>query len=341
VKGAVFRSGCSALQIEDVPDPAPGPHRVVIKVARCGICGGDMHLADREHPKVESGAILGHEYAGEVVAIGRDVKRLSVGDRIAPMPILGCGHCAACMSGDPARCASMTPAFGGFAQYAVVGERECIKLPSTLSLADSALVEPLAVALHGINAAVLRPGAHILVQGAGPIGLGIIHWARQLGASRIDVVEGVDSRKELAMAAGANSCSPPRAAAQAYAFGAADALGDFSDAPEVVFECVGKPGLLASAIETVRPGGAVVSLGFCMTPDGFTPGIANTKEVTLKFPCAYTLREFAYSADALDAGTVKPSLMVTDTIGLDELPIMFEELRTTASQCKVLVDPWR
>src|SRR5690242_7178503 len=99
---------------------------------------------------IQAGAVLGHEFAGEVIEIGRDVRGLKVGDRGAAAPVRGCRRCSSCQAGEPAWCEKMLLQGGGYAEFAAATERQCLKLPASISVADGALVEPLAVALHGV-----------------------------------------------------------------------------------------------------------------------------------------------------------------------------------------------
>lgn len=335
MRAAVFDRPGRPLQIESVADPSPGIDELIVKVHRCGICGSDLHLTEGHGYTAPSGTILGHEFAGEVVAIGKGVTRFSVGDRVAAMPIIGCGTCRYCMAGTPAWCTSIGFTFGGYAEYACASAVTAVKLPATLSSADAALAEPLAVALHGVAAAGMRPGARVLIQGAGPIGLSVLFWAKRLGAGRVEMVEGVERRAAIAREMGADSVAAPVKVEEGMQT-AVDA-----EAPDIVVECVGRPGLLGQAIARVARGGAVVSLGYCMQPDTLVPALAGNKEATLLFPQLYTRREFEFAIEVLDRGALEPAAMVTATIGLDQLPGKFESLRRSPADCKVLIDPAR
>ena len=333
MKAAVFDRAGRPLQIESVADPTPGPREVVVRVDRCGICGSDLHITDGHGYTVPAGTVLGHEFAGEIVAIGPDVHHLGVGERVAAMPIIGCGSCRYCLSGTPAWCTSIVYTFGGYAEYAIASSVTAIPLPATLSSADAALAEPLAVALHGVAAAGLRPGGHVLIQGAGPIGLAALFWAKSLGAGRVDVVEGVPARANIALEMGADSVAAPNEHVPDSPT-AADSAG-----AEVVVECVGRPGLLAQALQRVGAGGTVISLGYCFQPDALIPALACNKEARVLFPKLYSRREFEFAIDVLDRGAAAPRAMVTSTIGLQQLPQKFESLRRAPADCKVLIDP--
>jgi threonine dehydrogenase-like Zn-dependent dehydrogenase len=113
-----------------------------------------------------------------------------------------------------------------------------------------------------------------------------------------------------------------------------EALGG---SPDVVLECIGEVGMLGKAVDHVRPDGTIVSLGFCTSPDPVIPGVATYKQVRMIFSMAYTLAEFEQVAHALDAGHVEPRAMVSETIGLDDLPGMIDQLRQGAGQTKVHV----
>jgi len=334
MRAAIFQAAGKPLAIEELPDPEPGPGEAVIKVCRCGICGSDISMTSGSYADYPAGTALGHEYAGEVVAIGKDVTNIRIGQRVSAMPAKGCGRCSACVAGFPLGCSAMVGMIGGFGEYMRIAAPAAIHLPDTLSMADGALVEPLAVGLHGITLAGLQPGARVAVLGAGAIGLSAIYWARLLGAGRIVAMSRSARRADLATALGADGFE---ALGEGEAERLAAALGG---APDAVIECAGAVGLMQKAVELVRPGGMIVSLGFCGDPDPIIPSLATWKQVTMKFSFAYDLREFQHCADALNAGHVEPRLMVSDTIPLDALPARFEELRGGSNQTKVQVDPW-
>lgn len=321
------------MEVEDRPEPEPLPGEVIVKVRRCGICGSDLHMTEPGGHTAECGRVLGHEISGEVVALGRGVSNLRVGDRIAALPLNGCGQCDACNAGEPSWCAEgLNFLAGGYAQYTRAGASGCLVLSNELSFADGALVEPLAVALHGARMADGLAGATVTVLGCGPIGLGAIYWAKRLGAKIVQAVEGNAFRAELARSMGADAI---------YAPPGPDAEGlPRPLAADIVFECVGKPGLLLGSLDYIRPRGTLVSLGFCMAPETFSAAAAGSREITLKFPVLYTLDDYRTVLAALDSDAVQLRGMVTQTVGLAAMPSTFEALRQPGTQCKVMFDPW-
>ena len=334
MKAIVFNGAGAPMALEERPDPTPGPGEAVIRVGRCGVCGSDLHMTSGHAMDYPAGIVLGHEYAGDVVAVGAGVETLAVGDRITAMPATGCGSCAACAAGYPLACAQMVGMIGGFAEYLRVAATSAVKLPQSLSLADGALVEPLAVGLRGAELAQLRPGARVLVIGAGSMGLAAIYWARRLGAGRIVAASPSGRRAELAAAMGADAFET---LGEGEGERIAAALGGL---PEAVIECAGAVGALQKSVELVEPGGTIVSLGFCMQPDPILPSLATWKRVTMRFSFAYDLGQFEHCAGMLDRGHVEPRLMVSETVSLDAFPARFESLRGPNGHTKVHLDPW-
>ena len=337
MKAAVFQGVGQPLCIEERPDPSPGPGEVLIKVGRAGICGSDLHMTSEPGTTIVPGTIIGHELSGEVVALGQGVTSLRIGDRVAPMPFVGCGHCVACSEGRPHHCAQVRiDVVTGFAQYSRVGIGDCIVLPPELSDEDGALIEPLAVGLQGVRKAQMQIGCRALVLGAGPIGLASAFWARRLGASRVLVVAHSRRRERFARELGATDfIAQSEVADPAAAIN--DALGG---PPEVVFEAVGLPGAVGKAMEYVAPRGTIIGLGFTTGFDSYSCAIALMKEVRLLFSVVYEKRDFQYTAEVMAAGERAPRAMVTDTVSLLEMPAKFESLRGHSTDCKVMVAPW-
>jgi (R,R)-butanediol dehydrogenase/meso-butanediol dehydrogenase/diacetyl reductase len=278
------------------------------------------------------GQHIGHEAAGEVVAVGREVSGLRVGDRVACMPAAGCGHCDLCREGRPILC-SQRQSGGGFADYMTPAVHGVTKLPDGLSLADGALVEPIACGLHALRQAGLHGGERVLVLGAGAMALALVFWARRLGAGRIVVASRSARRADAALAFGADAVvafDPDDPGAVARALGGP---------PDIVAECVGKPGMLNRAVAEARVGGTVISMGMCAQHEPLIPAGCTFKEVRLVFPLAYSLAEFEETARALDAAAFDPQLMVSEVVALDDVPATIESLRAGRAALKIQVDP--
>jgi (R,R)-butanediol dehydrogenase/meso-butanediol dehydrogenase/diacetyl reductase len=332
MKAVTFQALHTPLAFETLPDPTPDAGEVVVKVGRCGICGSDLHMTEDAAYGCKHGDVLGHEFAGEVVATGREVEDLRTGDLVSVIPLVSCGACEHCRKGEVQWCARFGLQGGGYAEYALTRPNQCVKLPAGLSLADGAIVEPLAVALHGVNLSGLKAGDKALVLGAGPIGLAVAFWAKRLGA-RVAVQDIADFQRDRALGMGAD----------VFVVDPADPVGSAEQSlggkADVVFECVGIPGLIDQAVKQVRNRGAVLLLGLCTRPDPINSFAMLSKEVRLVTSAFFTVPEYQASLDALAAGAMEPRLLVTDTISLADTPEVFESLKRRTSQCKVLIAP--
>jgi threonine dehydrogenase-like Zn-dependent dehydrogenase len=335
MRAAVFQGVGEGLAVERVPDPTPDAGQVVLQVAASGICGSDLDMTSGTGGfTVEPGTIVGHEYAGTVVATGAGVTRLKPGDRIAPLPMGGCGHCPGCLDGAPIFCDDKPPwRFGGYAEYVVADERTSVVLPDSLSFDQGALVEPLAVALHGVHLARVRPGAAAFVLGAGPIAVATVFWLRRMGAGVIVASAPSRRREAFVRAAGATGFLTTGE-------NITDALHALCDGPpELVIDAAGAPGTLGCAIESAASRGTVIVVGWCLQPDTLLPAVAVQKELRVQFSMCYALRDFAFTVRTLADGVPELDPVVSDHCALDALPETFESLRRANDHCKVLIQP--
>ena len=333
MKAVTFQTLHTPLAFETLPDPTPAAGEVVVKVGFCGICGSDLHMTEDAAYGCRHGDVLGHEFAGEVVGFGREVEGLKAGDLVSVIPLKSCGHCEPCRKGEVQWCANFGLQGGGYAEYALTRRNQCVRLPQGVSLADGAIIEPLAVALHGVNLAGLQEGDKVLVLGAGPIGLAVAFWARRMGAGKVAVQDIADFQEQRALGMGAD----------VFVVDPADPVGSAEQGlggkADVVFECVGIPGLIDQAVQQVRNRGTVLLLGLCTRPDPIDSFAMLSKEVRLVTSAFFTVPEYRASLDALAAGAIEPRLLVTDTISLADTPAVFESLKRRTSQCKVLIAP--
>ena len=345
MKAAVFTAPGTPLHVESVPDPTPGPNDLVIAVNACGICGTDLHWSRHTDAQagwrlLKPGAVMGHEFAGEVAAVGRDARGAwREGDRVTAQPFIGCGACAECFAGRAYRCADVTMRAdlelpGAYAEFTRVGAATTLRLPEEVGFAEGALVEPLAVGLSAAEKARLSPGDRVLVVGAGPVGLAVALWCRFLGARHVAVSDLLASRAEQALEFGATAAIdasredvPARAAALT------------GGAPDVVFDCVGVPGSLQLAVDYAPADARVVVVGLCMSRDAIYPGRAIVKELDLAFAFIYRKRHFELVLDALARGRIDAARLITDRVGLDGFPAAFEALRAPSGQIKVMLEP--
>jgi (R,R)-butanediol dehydrogenase/meso-butanediol dehydrogenase/diacetyl reductase len=221
---------------------------------------------------------------------------------------------------------------GGFAEYVKTGASETLKLPDDLAMQSAALIEPLAVGLHAVRIAQLKAGERVLIIGGGPVGLAVSLWCQFFGARDVLVSEMAEQRLALATQLGATGTLTPGATL-------GEEFGDVSGgAPDVIFECVGAPGLLQETIEIAPRRSRIVPVGVCEQPDTIVPVLALVKELRLYFAIAYNRDDFETVIAMLGQHRIDATAMITDVVKLDEMPAAFEALRSPTTQCKVLTE---
>lgn len=341
MRAAVFKQHSQPLQVEEVADPSPGPQDLIVRVRACGVCGSDLHLTEPSSTlPLPSGAILGHELAGEVVAKGADLgSAWQLGERIVGLPVLCCGEASPCrnlvrrFACPGQRYIGLGSVPGAYAEFVRISASSAHRLPDHVSFRYGALVEPLAVGRHAVELAQLKEGCTVLVLGAGPIGLATLLYARLRGARHLIVSERSPQRRALAQRLGATACVDP---ALPLLTQVQDLTGG---GPEVIFECVGAPGMLDLAMAAAAPGGQVVVLGVCQQRDSLRPLLGIAKELRLQFSLSYTPTDFEQVIAQLSWRTIDPTPLITDLVDLAGLPAAFEALRTPTQQCKLIVEP--
>lgn len=248
----------------DSPPPEPGPGQVRVKVRAVGLCGSDLHYFSEGSigdVKCAYPMVLGHEPAGVIDKIGTGVTGWNAGDRAICEPALYCYHCEYCLSGRHNICANIRfmsmPEDPGFLRdYVNLPATNILPLDGKLSLAEGSVVEPLAVVLHSMEFAALRPAETAVVFGAGPIGLLTVASLRLSGASRIWSVEPVAARREIALQMGADVAIDPSVDAARAILN--DTAGRGVD---VSFDCASKDDTLNQCLRATRNGGRVVLTG--------------------------------------------------------------------------------
>ncbi|MDT0448534.1 zinc-dependent alcohol dehydrogenase family protein [Streptomyces hesseae] len=301
------------FSVQTVPDPTPGPGEVVVAVAAVGICGTDVHIVDGEFAPTPYPIIPGHEFTGEVVALGAGVSAVHEGDKVAVDPSLFCGACHYCAIGRGNLCENWgaigDTVDGAMAQYVKVPAANCHRLPESVSLAQGTLVEPLSCAVHGFDKLPRHLGAHYLIYGAGTMGLMMLQLAAHAGAASVSVVDLNAGRLEVAQRLGADAV-----AASADAFGRPQGW-------EVVIDCTGVVPAIEDALTRVRRGGTFQQFG--VAPSGATARISPFRvyndEITIVGSMA-VVHSFGRAVELMGKGVVDADTMITHSFGLDEFP---------------------
>ncbi len=258
MKAVVF-NGPNDLYVTERPLPQIGDRDALIKVGACGVCGTDIHILLGEHI-VKFPVVPGHEFAGEVVAIGNEVHNIKVGDRVTIDPNIVDNTCFYCRRGEVHLCKNLTAIGvnfdGGYAEYCSVPTDQCYKVPASLSMEEAAMAEPLACCIHGIDQAKIEPGDSVVILGAGSIGLLMVQLARIAGAKHIIVSEPDERKRHLAARFGSDVQVDPRTRDVGAEVGEVTGVG-----ADVVIEAAGIAETAALAFDLARRGGRVLQFG--------------------------------------------------------------------------------
>jgi 2-desacetyl-2-hydroxyethyl bacteriochlorophyllide A dehydrogenase len=331
VKAAVI-SEPGKVSVETVPDPSPGPREVVVAVAGCGICGTDLHILEGEFAPTLP-VVPGHEFAGEVVAVGHDVTEVATGDQVAVNPSLHCGECHYCRRARGNLCENwaaigVTTA-GGAADYAVAPVKNCFKLPEGVATADAALIEPLSCAVRGFDVLPRVLADHYLIYGAGTMGLMMMELAKRAGAGSVSVVDINPTRLETARALG---CT-------ATATSADELTPSHPRGWEVVIDCTGVAAAIRDGLARVDRGGTFLQFGVSSYDARveIEPYKIYNQEITITGSMA-VLHSFERAGDLFASGVLRPDVMISDRIPLADYATALEQFKAGVGR-KIQVVP--
>lgn len=340
MKAAVLRKG--TMVVEDIGELEPGPGQVLVETIACGICGSDLHTVDHAHDLVQSAIdagkgtfmfdpdkdlVMGHEMSVRVLGLGAGVDQVSEGDEMAAMPMLLVGGEVHVPGYD-----NVYP--GGYSERMLLSPDALVPIPNGLDPAIAALTEPMAVGLHAVNESAIAPGRAAVVIGAGPVGLAVIASLKAAGHGPIIVSDFSSARRDLAVRMGADTVVDPAEQEVFAAVGPTDI-----EAPPVVFEAVGVPGMINELMRVAPERSEILVVGLCIPPDSFRPSYGIYKHLRLQFVLGWTPEEFAASLHNLAEGTIDGRALVTGEVDLDGVPQAFADLGNPDTHVKILVRP--
>jgi 2-desacetyl-2-hydroxyethyl bacteriochlorophyllide A dehydrogenase len=320
----VTAPGIVEFQTRNLPDL--GAREVLIQIKAAAICGSDLHIFKGLHPSAALPVAIGHEAAGQISAVGKEVQKHKIGDRVTIEPVIACGKCDFCIRGEYHLCVNVSFQYrqgqGAFATYFIASEERVFKLPDHLSYEEGALVEPLAVALHAVKKSNLRLGQTCAVFGAGAIGLLVAMLARRTTASPVFVAD-INSFRLL----------------KALELGATEVINSLEANPvdrimEITrqmgvdrsFEAVGLEATLLQALKSLKKGGSATLLGIFEKPEAFLPvNLFVQREIILAGSQGYCW-DFQDSLTLLENGSVDLKQLITHRLKLADLQQGFETL---------------
>lgn len=337
--------GLRDIRLEDLPEPVPGPGQLLVRVMAAGICGTDLEIYVQEHPAYRTGRarfpiIPGHEWAGEVIAVGPEVTRFRPGDRVTSEVAIGCGQCETCMSGRENICPDrrefgIIERPGAFAEFTVTDEDRTHSI-GALSFEEAALLEPATVAVRAVRLAEVEPGDKVAILGSGSIGLLAVQAAKAAGAGLVLATDLVDAKLELAQRLGADLTANP--SRQDIARTRRESTGDSGF--NAVIEAAGSPDALSDAFELVAAAGRIVISGvfggstYPLDPDRIVGGeLVIRGTVGGQGVWEETIR-------LVSAGTIRTAPLISDVMPLSQVQEAFQSASAQRPDVvKLLLNP--
>ena len=328
---ALVITGVSEVELQDLEIPKYKDDEVLINVKYCGICGSDV-------PRALDGGVhsfpivVGHEFSGEVVEVGANVKDVVVGDRVTAGALLPCGECEACKKGRPAMCTNYgfigSRQNGAMAEYVAVKAENIVKLPDEVDYKEGAMIEPLTVALHGVQRINFKAGATAVVFGAGTIGLLALQCLKAVGAGKVYVVDVVDKKLELAMKLGADDVI------NSMKVNVNEYLAEHGS-PEVAIESTGVPMCQAQCLEFVKKCSSIVYIGtatkdLTLKPQTFEKILRGELNITgswMSYSVPYPGYEWITAVEYIKAKKIDLKSMITNVYKLEDGLVPFKTMR--------------
>jgi 2-desacetyl-2-hydroxyethyl bacteriochlorophyllide A dehydrogenase len=334
------------IEFQEKPKPEAEPHDVLVKVEYCGICGSDVH-GYLNGMTVQLGTVMGHECSGVVAEVGKEVQNVQIGERVWIKPAAQCGECYWCQRGQYMRCLNLferviglTPKYdGAFAEYLLVKypKEMLFELSPKVSFEEAALIEPLAVGLHGIRRSRFNFGDRTVVIGAGMIGLGVIQFLKLGGAGKIIALEISPSKSKIAKELGADVVLNP--ISEGHNLG--DQILSLTDGigADIFFECSGAGPALQNTLNYISHGGQIILIGLHEKEVPFNFWTLLHREVEVKGSLGY-INEFNYIMELFENKKINAQNFISDVISLTDLEEKgFKRLLSSQDMVKILVRP--
>jgi L-iditol 2-dehydrogenase len=326
------------LRVEKTAIPNPSNDEVLIKVHACGVCGTDYHIMTGEFGSNRP-VVMGHEFAGEVVAIGGEVKNVKIGEHVTADINISCGQCFFCRMGQKIMCPDLrqigSTLDGAFAEYIKVPRSQLYPLPNSMSWETGAYIEPLACVLRGLEVLEVHPGSTIAVIGGGPMGLAFCQMLKLQGASKVILSEPNKLRREKALKSGVSRAVDP----------VKEPLADIAKEEtegrgvDYVVEAVGSSNTFLQACEIVRRGGRILVYGIAPAEKevSIKPRQIYNKELSIVSSFCGTYQTWPQAISLLNQGRFDPTLIVTQFVELPQAADVVRKLSSDLANIKTIV----
>lgn len=272
---------------QEVPTPKPGDGQVLVKIKDIGICGSDIHVYHGKHPFTSYPVTQGHEVSGEIAELGAGVSGFAMGQKVTIEPQVYCGKCHPCRHGKYNLCEELKvmgfQTTGTASEYFAVDASKVTPLPQEMSFAEGAMIEPLAVAVHGVKQVGDVTGMNIAVLGAGPIGNLVAQTAKGMGAAKVMITDVSDFRLKKAEECGIDVCVNTRE--KNFGEALTEAFGP--DKADVIYDCAGNNVTMGQAIQYARKGSVIVLVAVFAEMAQIDLAVANDHELDIKSTMMY------------------------------------------------------
>jgi L-iditol 2-dehydrogenase len=339
---AAFYLGPGCVELRRVPVPWPRDGELLVKVEAAVTCGTDVKTYRRGHPKFPPPFAFGHEFGGEVAAIGSGVAGFRPGMRVTALVFAECGHCFYCRKGQGNLCENLVYNFGAFAEYLIIPapivRLNTFIVPSSLSYAQAAIVEPLTAVVHGQHLIGIRPGESVAIIGAGGA-IGLLHQqlAQHAGAEQVIAIGRNPVRLSVAHYLGATAC------VNAHEQDTAQTVRSLTGGhgADVVIECAGTKLAWETALETVRPGGRVLWFGGLPsdTRIEFEAARVHYGEIALFSMHGGTAAEGREAFDLISANALNVQALLSGELPLEQVDTALKRM-ITGEAIKLVINPW-
>jgi D-arabinose 1-dehydrogenase-like Zn-dependent alcohol dehydrogenase len=330
------------LEIMLVPKPQPQAGEVLVRVRAAGICSSDLHYSEGSSKVTQLPITLGHEVAGEIVALGEGVNELQKGDRVCLFYLITCGRCTMCSTGRDNYCSQGKMlgknVDGGFAEYVSIPAQNAYKISSSITFSQAALLtDAVATPFHALRRADVRTGDRVLIIGIGGLGLHAVQIAKIMGAGQVIAVDINPAKLELAKLLGATSVANSRKE------NLTDVINSLTEGQgvDVAVELIGLVETIRQAIDLTGKGGRVVTVGIC--PEGFILNPYHDillKERTIMGSADQCRADFPVIIELASQGRLDLSHSVTAELPLEKINLGLKMLKNQENNpVRIVVKP--